>query len=157
MKEVCQVDRGKRERLRGLADAPEPLLQLLLRVEAAPDPFIARDSVMCVECKVMGDCGGVLAKVLEQGDGESQRIWGRGGKWVLPLRGTLGLSRNRQCWVLKSFTLELLLPLSDGVTHPPLSPHVRKHAPSWADTSGYRWEGHASFLLHLSFLRTFSQ
>lgn len=62
MKEVCQVDRGKQERSRGLADAPEPLLQLLLRVEAAPDPFIPRDSVMCVECKVMGDCGGVLAK-----------------------------------------------------------------------------------------------
>lgn len=47
MKEVCQVDRRKQERSRGLADAPEPLLQLLLRVEAASDPFIPRDSVMC--------------------------------------------------------------------------------------------------------------
>ena len=64
-------------------------------------------------------------KVLEQGDGKSQKVWGSGARWASPPGGTPGTLQNQVLVDIIVRTRAFAEPWT-GVTSPPLGPHVGK-------------------------------
>lgn len=80
---------------------------------------------MCFKWKGVGDVDMCQPKVLEQGDGKSQKVWGSGARWASPPGGTPGTLQNQVLVDIIVRTRAFAEPWT-GVTCPPLGPHVRK-------------------------------